>query len=341
MASGKDFLNIKTNHEGRANLHYLETMDRRALAFMRAYNWALTNDLYEMVKDGIPQGQKYGSLIKSLKLGELTGPKGSTFAVFIDSQSKHLKQMDAQRTVIYVRKRQVPTRVKPEIQILIDKGPWTMETIPFWPSKKDALIIQRKTDTRTADKITRLQKGQKDVIRRDLAKLNIKSVDQATKQKMMGGRKVKAVTDVANEMTTLEFGGGKKTFLANWTGQEYKDFRKAHLDGKIPDIETLKKRVEELGRIHNEHLSGLQVQVREAEQHACSLQGDIQRAAVCLEEKERHLEEKQKEHALTQDLLSKIQKIPVPNGLGLGMKKEMSQRSAAYSKYMSRKGGHK
>lgn len=219
----KNFFELKTNASGRASLDYLKSMERRAPAFQRAYNWALANDLYEMIKDGIPQGQKYGGLIKSLKLGEFTGQKDtSVFSVFVDSESKHLKKMDAQRMVIYVKRRVNPTKVKPEIEILINKGPWTAETIPFWPSKKDALIIQRKVDTRTAQKITKLQNGQRDDVRRDLARLNVKEVDQAVKQKMLGGRKAKAITDVAYEMISLEFGGMKTKASGLWRNSIHK-----------------------------------------------------------------------------------------------------------------------
>mgnify|MGYP001616489505 CR=1 FL=1 len=34
----------------------------------------------------------------------------------------------------------------------------------------------------------------------------------------------------------FEFGEGKKTFLQNWTGKEYEDFRRSHLEGRIPDV---------------------------------------------------------------------------------------------------------
>lgn len=215
MAKGGNIIDIRTDHAGAANLDYVKSMDKRGPAFKRAYNWALANDLHGMIKDGIPRGQS-GTLAKSLKLGETVGPKGSAFSVYIDSQSKHIKKMDSQRTVIYVRRRGIPTRTKPEIQLLIDKGPWTTDTMPFWPSKKDALIIQRKTDSRTAQKIDKLQQAQKDSIRRELSKINVKGVDDAVKRKTMGGRRAKAVSDVAYEMLTLEFGGGKTKASGLW-----------------------------------------------------------------------------------------------------------------------------
>lgn len=211
-------IDLRADHEGQSSLDYVKTMvsGGRAKAFKRAYNWALVNDLYGMIKDGIPKGQRYGTLFKSLKLGELQRAKDPTFGIFIDSKAKNIKKMDAQRTIIYIKKRQAPMKQKPEIQMLVDRGPWTSDTIPFWPSKKDAVIIQRKTDARTMQKVVKMQKSQKDNIRRELLKLNVKSVDDAVKHKLTDGRKAKAFTDVASEMTTLEFGGGKTKASGLW-----------------------------------------------------------------------------------------------------------------------------
>lgn len=214
------FVPIDLDRKTIETFKYLKQLDKRMKAFKRMYTWAMTKDLYDLVVSKIPSGKRYGKLLKSLKIGELQGGDVPIFAVYIDNKAKGIKKIDGSRTVVYVRDRKIPTRIKPEIKLLIDKGPWTVDTIPFWPSKKDAVVIQRKVDKRTVEKIEKLQEKQKGDIRESLIKLGQKNVDMAVKSKAMGMAKAKAVPDVVYEMMSLEFGGGSQKPLALWRSSQ-------------------------------------------------------------------------------------------------------------------------
>ena len=157
--SDDDFIDLELDHEGKSTFKFVKELDKRADAIKRMFVWAMANDLYELVTEKIPKGKRYDKLIKSLKVGE--GDKG-VFAVYIDNKAKGIKKIDAQKTLIYIRPRHIQDKPKKEIQILADYGPWTIDTLPFWPSRKDAVIVQRKVDQRTVSKIADKQDKQKD-----------------------------------------------------------------------------------------------------------------------------------------------------------------------------------
>lgn len=214
--SGTDFIDLEIDHSGKAILEYFKQIKDRGAAFKRQFLYAAATDLHELVVDKIPKDKKYGVLAKSLKVGELKNKDSSVFAVFIDNKAKGIKKVDTQNTVVYIRPRRVQDRIKKEIKLLSDRGPWTVDTIPFWPSRKDAVVIQRKVGRRIVEKISKMQAAQKDKVHRELQLLGQKNVDNAITKKNSDFKKAKAIPDVAYEMLTLEFGGGKERGKAMW-----------------------------------------------------------------------------------------------------------------------------
>lgn len=121
-----DFIELEETHESKATQKFISEMaGKRGTAFKRMIVWAMANDLYELVRDKIPGGRKYERLRDALTLGE--GPK-SSFAVFIDNKAQRVSKMDAPNTLIYIKARRIQDRIKPEIKVLSDHSPWTMET---------------------------------------------------------------------------------------------------------------------------------------------------------------------------------------------------------------------
>lgn len=200
----------------RTSFKFLNELDKRAKAFKRQAIWAIATDVKEAVVAKIPNDKQYDKLKKSLKVGEIAGNKEPSFAIFIDSKSTSVKKIEVNKTLIFIRQRKIPSRVKPEIQILIDRGPWTVDTLPFWPSNKDAVTVQRKVDVPTVNKIQKLQNSQKEEIRSKLIKVGAKGVADSMRKKASKLSLQKAIPDVAFQMQTLEFGGGTQRPVAPW-----------------------------------------------------------------------------------------------------------------------------
>ena len=216
MGKGDSFVDLDLDHEGKSTSGFLGDLEKRATAFKRQLAWSLTQDLFELVTDKIPGNRKYKTLKDSIKVGECKDAKGSIFAVYIDNKAKGIKKIDTAHTVIYIRPRRRSDKPRKDVQLLADNGPWTTDTIPFWPTKKDAVIIQRKVGKRIVDKVNKMQAQNKSKISRQLTLLGQKDTNAAISKRSKDLKNVKAIPDVAYEMLTMEFGGGDQHALAIW-----------------------------------------------------------------------------------------------------------------------------
>lgn len=245
--SEESFIDIDLDHEGKATLKYIKELDKRLDAFKRAFLWAAANDLYEAVTGKIPKNREYARLIKAMKLAETRGQKQPIFSVYADSKARAVRKIDEPHTVIYVRARRISDRTNPDIKLLSEMGPWTVDTIPFWPTAKQAIVIQRRVTKKQVEKVAKMQESQKNKVQRALQ--GIKNYNQNKEQKrLVKKRKARAVPDFVYQMTSLEFGGGKTRPMAIW--------RNALLAIKTSLVKTITDRYKRVNMILADTRSG-------------------------------------------------------------------------------------
>jgi hypothetical protein len=211
------FFSISWDHNTDRTLRFNEDLDSRAFAATRMMMYAATKELLIGIKSMIPRKDEYKELLDSLKIVEIPGSKKkSAFAVTIDSKARKIKKIDIQRTVLYVRGKKKMDRKSPAITALEDMGPWTPDTIPFWPNKREAVVIQRKVTKREADKISKMQLDtkQKEKVASAFANLPGKKPGKGNKDKV--SRNGKAIPDLNMLAHTLEFGGPGQKAVPAW-----------------------------------------------------------------------------------------------------------------------------
>lgn len=177
----------------------------------RMVAYGAATDLHEEILNGLPSGPDYKELRDGLKVEEIAaGKKGrsAAYAVHISSRARKVRKIDLGKTVIYVRGKGRQQRTSKDIQILEDNGPWTPDTIPFWPKKSEAIVIQRKVSKREAEIISKARKADVEQVRNQLADAGRKVKKPRLGQDGPAGRKGKAVPDIAMQALSLEFGEG-------------------------------------------------------------------------------------------------------------------------------------
>lgn len=211
MAKYSRFVDIKKTPSTINNFRMVtKEFEERAASLHRIVSYLAAKDALEMIQDGIPSGAEYKNLKNSLRLSEIGvgGSNRSAFAVHAPVKSKRVRKVDVPRTVIYVRAKKRLTRPDPAVQLLEDKGPWTADTIPFWPSSKEATVVQRKVTKKEADRVATEQLPKIDGIRAELLEMG-----KRIKKKKPGDagsikRNGKAIPDIAMQALDMEFGGG-------------------------------------------------------------------------------------------------------------------------------------
>lgn len=214
MGKYSRWVDIQTTPKTKNNWRLAnEELDERFEALQRIIPYLTAKHGLKKLLSGIPGGSDYKDLRKSLRISEIPmGKKGGAYSIHVPVKGRRIRKVDVAKTVIYVRAKKKLTRPDPAIKILEDRGPWTADTLPFWPNKKEALVVQRKVTKKEADRVA---KEQKNKLPRILTEL--KEAGRTIKKPKAGEsghvkRKGKAVPDVAMQALGLEFGGtGKKS----------------------------------------------------------------------------------------------------------------------------------
>jgi hypothetical protein len=187
-----------------------EELVGRGEAMARMISYAVAKEAFDALLEEIPATNDYEELRQSLKLVEVgAGKKGkeAAFAIHIPSKGRNIKKIDASKTVITVRAKKGNNPPGEDVLILEREGPWTADTIPFWPLKSEAVVVQRKSTKREVDQ---LAKDIKPKLRRITDEL--KEAGRRIKPYKPGSpgrikRNAKAVPDLAMQALNLEFGG--------------------------------------------------------------------------------------------------------------------------------------
>lgn len=198
---------------------FIRQMEKRGAALIRMVPYTAAVQLRDGLLDRIPKKADYEEYRNSLGVAEVSGGKKgreSAFALRARTRARKIKKTDVRKTVIYVRQnkaRQMPEDLA--IKILSDNGPWTADTIPFWPKKSEAVVIQRKVTAREADAIARDRKKDWPKVRRELGKIG-RRMPARKKGPGQIKRKQKAIPDLAMLALSLEFGTGGRRAVPAW-----------------------------------------------------------------------------------------------------------------------------
>ena len=67
--------------------------------------------------------------------------------------SQRLRSVDVQRTVLYVRPKVIRGESEPAAVVLARRNPWTMDTLPYEPNRREASLLARQVSEREVRKI--------------------------------------------------------------------------------------------------------------------------------------------------------------------------------------------
>ena len=165
----------------------------------------------------IPATDEYALYRKSLELVRITGmPKGTCgYSVRVPTRNKKIKGVDADRSLLYVKARKTLSRIRPAIKVLVDGSPWTVDTLPFWPAKKEAKVIVRKVRSQEVKKISKkLKRTAKLTWKKELTRAGVKSRAKGAPLKIPKGAKI--IPDLAFQAIRLEFGQGGVKPKPHW-----------------------------------------------------------------------------------------------------------------------------
>lgn len=212
MGKHDRFIDIEQSIDTRNNWRLaVDELQERAEALPRMISYAVAKEAFDALLREIPSGNDYKELRDSLKLVEVGGPKKgkeSAFAIHIPVRGRKIKKIDASKTIISIRAKRGQDAPAADVLLLETEGPWTADTIPFWPEKSEAVIVQRKVTQRETDKLSEEQKKKIPRLLRQFKELGRRIKPYKPGDPGRIKRNAKAVPDLAMQALNLEFGGG-------------------------------------------------------------------------------------------------------------------------------------
>lgn len=211
--SGRSLFDFTIDEEGLRTLRVVADLPQRIAAVKRMLIWHIADAVMISVIGKLPNQDQYQKISNNLTVASVTGVDAS-FAIHVKQTAKRVRKIDGAKTVLYVRAKKGATR-SPSIitEVLENMGPWTIDTIPFWPSKKHAVVVQRKVKKAQVERVANMQEKQKAKVRAALAKFGRKLKNPDEKRKRNGE---KAIEDLAMVALNLEFGNGDVRAVPAW-----------------------------------------------------------------------------------------------------------------------------
>lgn len=210
------FINIEQSIKTRNNWRLAQDeLVERTESMARMISYAVAKEAFDALLEEIPSTNDYEELKNGLKLVEISAGKrgkSAAFAIHVPTKGRRIKKIDVSKTTIFVRARRGNNPPGEDVLILERNNPWTADTIPFWPKRSEAVIVQRKTTTREADKIAKEKKPKLQRISEQLKEAGRKIQPYKPGSPGRIKRNAKAVPDLAMQVINLEFGGGKPVF---------------------------------------------------------------------------------------------------------------------------------
>lgn len=194
---------------------FLDEMPDRVKAVIGFAPFAAAVRVYGGVKEEMPRSDDTVLYRKALHVAQVkTSDMPYIYVVRGRSKRVELADLKQQDTVLYVRVRKGKFVQKdPKIEILAKYSPWTLDTIPYYPKKREAEVIARKAREKEVQIISDSRKHDRRKWEAELGRLGVK-VNRSKKAKPEKGSK--AIADLAMLAMRIEFGLDGRKAQPHW-----------------------------------------------------------------------------------------------------------------------------
>lgn len=216
MAKGFVNINVGPTKETKRLLEMVRHYPERIKAVRAEFTREVAEDVLGRVKRSIPSSRDYKDYKDSLRVSQVKRMSGVEDVYTVDAApgTKKTEQLSPKNTILIVKPKMGAKGALGKIRILQKHNPWTADTIPFYPSVADALVISRKVRPQEVAHIRNKRNRDSSKWRSELA--SVGAAERKTGRITRTARSGKSVPDVAFQALRLEFGMGGSKARAHW-----------------------------------------------------------------------------------------------------------------------------
>lgn len=195
-------IKVTPNKEFRKALVLASQWPARAAAVRRFVIRQVVGEATAELKKRLPTSSEYGDLTKTVRLSAISG-MDSSYLISMRAVRGLSRDYDARKTVLFIspRKGRLVTN-NPIVSVLERYSPWTPDTLPVAPKRREATVYYRKVSKSEAAAARRARKRDKKKWKLELEQLGVRvrgsgGIDLA---------RAKVLPDIASISMNLEFG---------------------------------------------------------------------------------------------------------------------------------------
>jgi hypothetical protein len=155
----------------------------------------------EEMKSRLPASGEYGNLGKAVKLFSVQGAD-SSYLLTLRARERGSRDLDPNRTVVFITPRKhATTTTSTAIKVLERYGPWTLETLPIAPKRREATVIYRQVSEKEVRAVRRAVVRSRIKWEPELARAGV-----TVSANPINLLSVRIVPDIVSASMNLEFG---------------------------------------------------------------------------------------------------------------------------------------
>lgn len=207
MARGKGVkLGVTLTAEGKRSLSLMRELPERSRKMMSQLSYDAASEVKETLQRKIPGSSEYDTYRNSLSVEKFAGigKIQDSFGIVATPKTEKARNQKANATIVFIKSRNQKSKT---VAILEQFSPWTLDTLPFKPSQKQAVVRFRKVTPAEYEQIK--QQRTQDRPRWSAALQRLPgTLDQEPE--------LKGFPDVGFTALRLEFGLGGEPAVAHW-----------------------------------------------------------------------------------------------------------------------------
>lgn len=203
----KPLLKIKPGRDNAAVFRYFRTLEAR----VKDAGEALARSSAMEVHEGLVARLPPGPYRESLRVAGVGGTDPRAYAVMALPRRRKARKALSLPVVLYVRpRRRSPVRA-PEAAVLARFGPWTADTLPFFPDRRAALVVSRRVSEQEVAEVSAARTRDRRLWQPALAALGVRP-----DKRLRLPPKASVAEDVVFEALRMEFGFGGARHAPHW-----------------------------------------------------------------------------------------------------------------------------
>lgn len=196
-------------------MRLLRELPKRAEVLPAVLPYLAAKYTYNKIKSQLPQGSQFKAYRAGLELVRVRGGSGFSYSIRIDPKNRFVKTVKPHQVLVNVRIKESRTMVvSEEIRILTKYNPWTLDSLPFMPDRRQAQLVTQKARPSEVAKVTQERNSQKGQWQVELARFGIKPTPRA--KKIVYSKRMETMPDIVIRALQMEFGLGREQKTAIW-----------------------------------------------------------------------------------------------------------------------------